>query len=183
MFPSVEYLIPTQQIVHQCKFLPDVFMLSHKNLSIDRTLKRSFANFSSMENFPYTFAWLQPNNWHTREISENRSHMLKLSQQMHSLEEDVFILLCKIFCKLCLTIISTATVARTLNWTARPHIPFLSWHNRVNARKIVQTKTFTNEKVQKFKGVENFHAGYMDFMSGDLLHMYTGKFNGGKCKT
>ena len=104
MFPSVEYLIPTQQIVHPCKFLPDVFMLSHKNLSIDRMLKRSFANFSSMENFPYTFAWLQPNNWHTREISENRSHMLKLSQQMHSLEEDVFILLCKIFCKLCLTI-------------------------------------------------------------------------------
>ena len=115
-----------------------------------------------MENLPYAFAIV-----------------VKLSQQMHSLEEDVFILLCKIFCKLCLTIISTATVARTLNWTARPHIPFLSWHNRVNARKIVQTKTFTNEKVQKFKGVENFHAGYMDFMSGDLLHMYTGKFKGG----
>ena len=52
----------------------------------------------------------------------------------------------------------------------------------MNARKIVQTKTFTNEKVQKFKGVENFHAGYMDFMSGDLLHMYTGKFNGGNAK-
>ena len=182
MFRSVEYLIPTQQIVHRQKFFPDVFMLSHNNLSIDGTLNRKL---SINGKFPLHFCLVTAKQLaYKRDFGKQITHAQTFTANafaggrcFHSSVQNFLQAMPNHYfhCD-CRTNIE-------LNSKTSYPAQTLSWHNRVNARKFVQTKTFTNEKVQKFKGVENFHAGYMDFMSGDLLHMYTGKFNGGKCKT